>query len=241
MVRDYLTSKWILAGAAFLILFAGACFWWYQHQLAPYKQEVTKTAESARQWQTKKATPSDPVETASPDKLAESTPMTADKSITETVEAKTNIGTDTENAKRVPLEAEKKDKPQQRVSKFGLGPFPPLPPDFPRKRWRNHYDLIGELMERVEVKLWKQGIRDIKGIGYDHNSGLIHLNRPNVVYVDYEFTETEDEINRYLHVSGSPISEEDVELLRQGKPIPGLTVLKMSDGIEPYRFLNLKK
>ncbi len=166
---------------------------------------------------------------------------TTDKLITQTVEVKTNIETDTDYAKHVPLKAEENDKPQQRVSKFGLGPFPPLPPDYPRQRWVNYSSVKFELMDRVQLKLWEQGIRDIRGMGYDNLNGLIYLNRPNVVYVEYEYTETEDEINRSLRVCGNPISEEDVEILRGGGTIPGLTVLKMSDGIEPYSFLGLTK
>ena len=136
---------------------------------------------------------------------------------------------------------QEQNKVPMRVSKFGLGPFPPLPADYPRQRWVDYSDVRFELMDRVQLKLWEQGIRDIRGMSHDNLNGLIYLNRPNVVYVEYEFSETEDEINRFLRVRGNPISEEDVEILRKGGTIPGLTVLEMSDGIEPYSFLGLTK
>ena len=247
MLHDVLTNKWVLGCIMFVVILTVTvfCLLWYHWSVAPYKAEAERASRLLRQSRSAGTLTDTAGSSERSDEIYSSSgemPITSenpsDKQSELISESKVESDlVDTDLA----LVPQKPKETKQRVSKFGLGPFPELPPDFPRKKWRNHYDLIGELFERVEVKLWEQGIRDIRGIGYDHHTGLIHLNRPGIVYVEYEYTETEDEINRYLHVCGSPISEEDIELLRQDKPVPGLTVLKMSDGIEPYSFLNLKK
>jgi len=242
MLQNFFLLKWIIGRIVALLLVASACYLWYHWSVAPYKAEAERASRLLRQSQSAETLTDTAGSSERSDEIYSSSgemPITSENPSDKQSEliSESKVESDLVLA----LVPQKPKEPKQRVSKFGLGPFPELPPDFPRKKWRNHYDLIGELFERVEVKLWEQGIRDIKGIGYDHHTGLIHLNRPGIVYVEYEYTETEDEINRYLHVCGSPISEEDIELLRQDKPVPGLTVLKMSDGIEPYSFLDLKK
>lgn len=42
-----------------------------------------------------------------------------------------------------------------------------------------------------------------------------------------------------ISVTGSFISEEDMELIKNGGTPPGITVLDMSEGIEPFSFLDL--
>ncbi len=60
-----------------------------------------------------------------------------------------------------------------RLSPHGLGPYPEIPPGyrapniFDRPLSKDH-----ELMMRVDVKLWKQGIRT-EGIGICYRTGLV--------------------------------------------------------------------
>ena len=49
MLRDIITNKWILGAIGFIILFAGVCYLWYQHQLAPYEKQAADTAEIVHQ------------------------------------------------------------------------------------------------------------------------------------------------------------------------------------------------
>ena len=95
-------------------------------------------------------------------------------------------------------------------------------------------------MARVRLKLWKQGIRDIKGMNY--SDGRIYINRPGTVYVGVdEVVEENGDIDRSTVIMGNAISEEELKQIREGKTLPGLHVLDISEGIEPYSFLNLKR
>ncbi len=48
MFREVFFNKWILGGYALAILFGIGCYFWYQHQLAPYKRNAAESAEAAR-------------------------------------------------------------------------------------------------------------------------------------------------------------------------------------------------
>lgn len=133
------------------------------------------------------------------------------------------------------------------VSPFGYGPYPEIPADYPHTPiWtrsaeaRKHYsdsnpenERIIELMSRVRLKLWEMGERHVKGLAYAN--GLIYPNRPDTVYVDIEHFKDGGSVS----VIGSPISEEDMDLFLLGISPPGITVLDMSEGIEPISFLGL--
>ncbi len=49
MLREYFTNRWVIGGFLFLIVFGIACYFWYQHELAPYKQPEVESAELLRQ------------------------------------------------------------------------------------------------------------------------------------------------------------------------------------------------
>ena len=49
MYRDILTNKWFLAGIGFLVIFAGACYLYYQHDTAPYRQQAAEHDETINQ------------------------------------------------------------------------------------------------------------------------------------------------------------------------------------------------
>ena len=49
MTRDIITNKWFIGAIALLIIFAGACYLWYQHDTAPYRQEAAESAKLLRQ------------------------------------------------------------------------------------------------------------------------------------------------------------------------------------------------
>ncbi len=51
MIHEFLTNKWILGSVGFIIVFAGVCYLWYQHDTAPYRQEATETDALMREWE----------------------------------------------------------------------------------------------------------------------------------------------------------------------------------------------
>ncbi|MXV78509.1 hypothetical protein F4001_09155 [Candidatus Poribacteria bacterium] len=147
-----------------------------------------------------------------------------------------------------------------RVSKFGFGPYPELPADFPYQDLFDASTLDNvhdpdnpnyELMYRVRVKLWKQGVRDVLGMSTSRRTGLFYPSIPGTIYVEWvpRWTVFGQEFGRKIRsVKGNP---DDMEVLRDGSEdgrpllesdIPShLKVLDMSEGIDPYDFLDLPK
>ena len=133
------------------------------------------------------------------------------------------------------------------VSPFGYGEYPDRPDGYPRTPiWaypdevRLHYSQNDselerqfELMDRVAIKMWEMGYTDFKGGVF--SEGKVYLTFPDTVYVKV----TEFEAGVSVEAIGGVISEEDIELLRVGKSPAGMTVLDMSEGIDPISFLGL--
>ncbi len=150
------------------------------------------------------------------------------------------------------LTAEVVEEPQ-RVSPFGFGPYPQVPPDFPRDPiWEavDMYEKINqhgrgmmkaiELMDRVLIKLWNQGRRASSA---SMSKGRVYPGFPNTVYVRWNYIEEPDgTMTRYAgrKTSGPDIPESVFDALSEGIIPPGIKVLDHdADGIDPYTFLNL--
>ena len=132
-----------------------------------------------------------------------------------------------------------------RESLYGLGPYPEIPPDYPdqnawddiEKLYYDGYESIGhELIERVLIKLWNQGIK-VTAATYNEQDGVVPLYN-DTVYVEWE---TDDEGNRYLSSFSCHGSlgeyEESVE---NGTQPSWIKVVPLEGaGIDPYSFLDL--
>ena len=132
------------------------------------------------------------------------------------------------------------------VSPFGFGPYPEVPEDYPaRPTWeRAGYDTFSqdtqrelELLDRVLIKLWKQGERGYRGGSTDN--GKVYPHYKNTAYVRYRTTESG---RRYIaRYKGDPAIRISPEQLRTGELPPYIRVLDIdSEGIDPYQFLDLK-
>lgn len=148
-----------------------------------------------------------------------------------------------------------------RVSAFGLGPFPAVPPDYPRSVfWNNplysienplipanrHKDL--EIISRVLLKLWKEGERNIFG-GTIENDKVYPLYR-NTAYVSYtERTLPDGNVFRYIsRIKGRQEVKDAVRTVQHPdfsniffKTLPdNMRILEIdSTGINPYEYLGL--
>ena len=45
MYQDIFTNRWILGSLGFLIVFAGACYFWYQYETVPLRQQIAELNE----------------------------------------------------------------------------------------------------------------------------------------------------------------------------------------------------
>lgn len=141
----------------------------------------------------------------------------------------------------------------ERVSPFGFGPYPQVPSSYPEDViWEGDMDQniaqfgskamkAAELMDRILIKLWKQGHR-ATSVSTDSN-GTVYPAFPNTVYVEWDYIEEEDGTpTRYAStLRGYPGMPDSVfDDVVEGIIPPGITVLDHnSDGIDPYTFLNL--
>lgn len=243
MIREILTDKWVLGSFTFFLVFSCVCYLWHVNTITQYRQDAL---ESASNIQKLKRNPISVVNGSLKQSDSIST-ISKTQSKTEripqyTSEVVDNIKKKNGNIRDDSVESHNKTRNTEiPVSKFGLGPFPERPSDYDKKSTSGGFlNIEHELMGRVRVKLWTQGIRDIKGMCYAGN-GRIYLNRPDTVYIDFKEVEESDGISRSIDIYGNPISDEDFAEIRQGKTPQGLIVLDITDGIEPYSFLGLNK
>ena len=151
------------------------------------------------------------------------------------------------------LAAEVVEKPQP-VSPFGFGPYPQVPSDYPEEviwadmdqnisRFGGGLTKAAELMDRVLIKLWKQGRRATSA---SMENGLVLPHYHNTVYVRWAYTEEPDgTVTRYAGgITSGPDVPRSVHDTISGEGIipPGITALDPdSNKIDPYAFLNLNQ
>jgi len=142
MLQNFFLLKWIIGRIVALLLVASACYLWYHWSVAPYKAEAERASRLLRQSQSAETLTDTAGSSERSDEIYSSSgemPITSENPSDKQSEliSESKVESDLVLA----LVPQKPKEPKQRVSKFGLGPFPELPPDFPRKKWRNHYDL----------------------------------------------------------------------------------------------------
>ena len=229
MYRDLFISKWIIGGFGFLIVFSISCYFWYQHELAPYKQEAVETQYLLEISQKATDVPhTDSIKGA---------PANREVATTDTAPENTD---DSKSQRAESLEKMSADVP---VSPHGFGPYPDVPDDYIMKpfSWDFYKNdpPIFELMARVRVKLWKQGIRTT-GITSSSTTSLVYPTIPGVVFVKRYNRDGID----HLEIRGDP--NFDLEVIRDslmaGNVPDGVTIRDLDEaGIDPYIFLNLKR
>ncbi len=152
------------------------------------------------------------------------------------------------------MQQEKATQVDTQVSPYGFGPYPEIPSDFPFPvEWEfqgsnaNH-----ELIARVAIKLWTQGIETM---GATMEDGLVYPNYIDTVYIRWaETTDDDDNPIQYINeLGGYPPACQRIEsnnIARHGErramtaeDIPSDITVKLydQDGIDPYTFLDLPK
>ena len=223
---------------------------------APYKLEADKTDKLLQEWKADNANPTIPAETASPQAPAENITPTAEKQRNTSIgeDAETYTDKPTESVSLPSIRTDSTEKP--RFSPHGFGPYPKVPKDFlltcGPTSWQM-MDLFGgppptreiELIDRVLVKLWKEGDTRIQGGTFEN--GKVYVYYRDRVYVNYNtYIKHDGTIGRYISGWGShssvPIPTE-AQMLAGDIP-KGLEVIDLDieyPGIEPYSFLELDR
>lgn len=251
MIRDIITNKWFIGPIALLIIFAGACYLWYQHDTAPDRKAAADALKLLRQHEaTQKAEAESKTGQAADTPVEGSTPTT-EKSITNevTAEVENNTEGETQQPSDMPAaNAEAKDVP---MSPFGFGPYPEVPPGFAETLglpiWTQDpekysgYSIASrrnfELMHRVLIKLWSEGDHDVMGATAEN--GKIYPIYRNVLYLTEKIETGPDGIirGRRSGLSGQPVQLIPKKIIPEGMQI----IDRETGGIDPYQFLNLNR
>ena len=251
MIRDIFTNKWIIGAAFGLLIVAAGCFWYYQQTTQAYKQEAEQADKLLQQWEADKAQQTTTAEKEETNTPAESTENTAEEPTN-----KIGEGTETETKQAQSAAPTQTEAAEVRVSKFGFGPYPELPADFP---WQDMFDPPYytedpddpykdnpnyELMDRLWVELWKRG-ENVEGFGTLKSTGLFYPTIRGTIYVKWipRWKVFGKEFGRTIqYIDGHPDDMDRLESITKESEIPSdLKVLDISEGINAYEFLNLSK
>lgn len=242
MARDTGNLKWILGGSIlFLLVVAGLCYLcylWYQYSLAPYRQQAAETAEQIRQWKQSK-------EARDTDKATEQVGTTQTVGSVENMSVSTDDTTEktdilVENKDTDPTEdaVSKATVTDTPISRFGFGPYPKVPEGLSIPPWEAHTSPNYELMTRVRIKLWEEGIQSD---GATMENGLVYPTVRGRVYIQTDDKKyTDGSKVQYGRIKSHP--GDNIRLIRGKLPdLSGFDVYTFDDGIEPYSYLNLEK
>ena len=226
MIRDIFTNKWIIGAVFLLLIFAGACYWYYQQGVAIHKRAVEQADKVFQEWEADKAktpTTADKEVTNTP---AESTTSTAEKPITDEVTPDEVVVT------------EPADIPK--MSKFGLGPLPEIPKDWNDPYlWKGCKTIESELLTRVIIKMHNEGIYDkYSSVGIDYGTGLIAPIEHGSLLVELETDKNGEQ--RIWGVKGHPSIVKPYECLSE---IPShiKVVTREEISFDPYEYLGLQR
>lgn len=238
--------KLTLGGAILFIFVVVSCYFWYQWETQPYREEYEKTQQFLREWTT-------PQDLVIPVQKAED----VNRQAVHTVEQKSvSAGhatkhTDTPVAQANPREMNVpalQTSAEVEVSPYGFGAYPQIPASWPEDvKFFPAQTIEHELMLRVEIELTNQGI-DVMGSSMEN--GRVYPNVAGKVYVRW----TDDpRFGRYIsEVGGHPETAMRFEMLlesfeeqsdrnfRVSDAPSDIEVVNYNDsGIEPYSFLGL--
>ena len=239
MTRSIYT-KWIIGAACLLLIFAGACYWYYQHTTAADKQAAEQTDKLLKEWKADKAKTPTIADKEVTNTSAESTQNTAEKpthKINEETETNTDKSTEPVNI----ATSEQEDTEEVKVSPHGFGEYPEIPEDFPGKEnieWGK--DSAGiEIINRVLIKLWTEGEKNF--IGGSTHRGKVYPHYNDTVYVKFRYAKNADGeiIGSSSHKKSGP--HVDWSAIKDwSNPPPHIRILDLeTSGIDPYQYLKL--
>ncbi|RKU28327.1 hypothetical protein C6497_08900 [Candidatus Poribacteria bacterium] len=247
MKINFLANKWILGGIIWISSFTALCLIWYKHSLTPYEKSAEDTYQIIHQ---EEITPDINSESMTGNITRRSAKLQKSNETIITnnkiVEPNSNVMND-ENSK-----VKTENLENLNASSVGFGSYPNVPTDYPLRSpvWlRNPKGVpIGdpqpyEIMDRVLIKLWNQGRKDITGASYNTSDGKVYPHYANTAYVQYEKKIILPDGNVYqpiARVTGGPDIAPYVKLIRSGKTPPHIQLLDYDRaGIDPYKFLNM--
>ena len=250
MIRYIVLNKWFFFGFGFLVIFAGLCYLWFQHTTTSYKRDLLESEGVVLQTDTPQNLHRSIETEVSVSKMSDSVANTS--APTEMMAVKTGVivkNVDQNETTKL-IQKHEPETAEVRVSPHGFGPYPEIPADYPRQDLWDYPDFVTaehELLLRVQVKLWKQGVQTAGGGMID---GRIYPNIPGTVYIKWENrVRTDGTVERYaLRMYGDPyagkILRDIINLkgeLHENDIPKEINVIEADEGgIDPYQFLDIK-
>ena len=225
------------------------CYLWFQYTTTSYRHQLLESEDVVLQTDTSQKLHRSIKIDVSETKVTESEmDMSA---LTKKAAAKADvIVKNVDKNETSPLaQKQETETAEVRVSSHGFGPYPEIPLDYPRQDLWDYPNFVTaehELLLRVQVKLWKQGIRTVGGGIVD---GRIYPNIPGTVYVKWENRVRSDGTEERFasRMYGDPHAGKILRDIINSKgelhesDIPQeINVIDSSDGgIDPYQFLDI--
>lgn len=259
MLRDLLSSRWFQGGLAFFVLVVGGSLLYSWHVLRTTESDMKRHDRFSQglEKQNRTRPAHDPVETSTVDADTVEVSIESDDTqiIAEKMEAfpGADVIQDVDFSKvfsdtAVVVE----DVPAGEVSPYGVsphgfGPFPEVPPDYFRtaeevwgKERLRTMSLGHELLSRVQIKLWTQGIRTF---GAKFENGLVYPAYDDTVYIEWADSVAADGKMYVVRQFGSPsVINQYGDDIHKGIFPAHLKVYEFPDGgINPYEFLGLPR
>lgn len=226
MIRDIITNKWFIGAIAFLIIFAGACYVWYQHDTAPDRKAAADALKLLRQHETtQKAETESKTGQAADVTAAESNMPNADTLLKNDEEVATTEET-------------------PKVSPFGLGPYPEIPKDgdYPLNYLETCEDIETELLRRINIKMHTEGtLSKYSSVGIDYGTGRITPIEWGSVLVEYVTDKNGEQ--RIVSVMGHPDDVPPGTRWTHASEIPSHLKIVTAEEVsfDPYEYLDLQK
>lgn len=251
MLRDVITSKWLLGSFLFTVIFSIGCFLWSQNEERKIKKQQAEFSSFIQQMKNEKS------ETPTPTDEQKGSIIVDTPEIIEPLPDTVEIDTFSETLQEI----SEKEMVDEKVSPFGFGSYPKIPDDYPksmspvwtwsedrRRTWESQPDRLRnfELIDRVLIKLWEQGERDFAGGTLRNNNGRVYPLYFNTAYVSYrELVKLDGTVYRYiggfLRGPGFPRLTHKERMSGNFVLPPDARILDMDEaGIDPYSFLNVK-
>ena len=261
MFHDLLSSRWFQGGfALFVLCVCGSLLYsWHvkrttESEMARHdrllglqKQKETRTAEAVN----------DPTEKETPG-LVNTPDENTDTPMPDTTEALPNETELLDLADAfLPDDIATKEAPTEEgpVSPFGFGPYPEAPADYPftpfwlryqkdPERYDAKYDTeflkSKELLSRIMVKAWTEGVRDFTGGSFELTTGKYYLHLPNTIYVEYgePYKNEDGTFTRPFSSYTSGNVHLTHEQMQRGTAPTGVRVIE-GGSYEPYEYLDL--
>ena len=258
---DLLSSRAIQVGLVFFVLVVSGSLLYSWHTFRTTENELERSNRFLRGTEQQKATrPAEkvnvPTENESPG-LVNTPDETTDTPMPEETEALSNETDDLADAFLPDDFVSEEEAPAEEVpvSPYGFGPYPEVPADYPfTPFWLRYqkdpeiYDakytidrLKGkELLSRIMVKAWTEGIRDFTGGSFEATTGKYYLHLPNTIYIEYgEPYENEDgTFTRPFAVVTSGNISLTPDQMQRGIAPTGVRVIE-GGSYDPYEYLDL--